>query len=77
MPPVHTLLTSLSHVLADPPNADVSFSVSQIYNPDNGQYEVVMLSGIDGSQTIVQPGQTVAVGPPQVQISAFCSIVCP
>jgi hypothetical protein len=56
---------------------DVSFSVSQIYQPDNGQYEVVTLYGIDGSVTTVQPGQTVAVGPPQVQTSAFCTVVCP
>ena len=44
---------------------------------DNGQYEVITLYGIDGSVTTVQPGQTVDVGPPQVQISSFCTVVCP
>jgi len=77
IPPVRILLTSPGHALTDLSNADVEFSVSQIYNPDDGQYEVVTLYGIDGSVTTVQPGQTVAVGPPQVQTSAFCEIVCP
>lgn len=56
---------------------DVPFSVSQIYNPDEGQFEVITLYGIDGSVTKVNPGATVDVGPPQVQTKAFCQIVCP
>jgi len=56
---------------------DVDLSISKVYQPDNGQYEVVTLYGKDGSVTVVHPGETVDVGPPQVQTKAYCQIVCP
>ncbi|MCJ1358759.1 MAG: hypothetical protein MMC33_008759 [Icmadophila ericetorum] len=45
---------------------DAPFSASQIYNEDNGMFEYVTFYGIDGSVTTVAPGETVAIGPPQV-----------
>ncbi|MCJ1383628.1 hypothetical protein MMC17_006742 [Xylographa soralifera] len=59
---------------------NVPFSVSNIQNLDalsTGNYEYWTFYGIDGSVTNVAPGQTVDVGPPQVQTQAFCNIQCP
>ncbi|KAL2036705.1 hypothetical protein N7G274_010577 [Stereocaulon virgatum] len=59
---------------------DVPFSVSKIQNlddPSTGNYEYWTFYGIDGSVTNVGPGQTVDVGPPQVQTRAYCQIQCP
>ena len=59
---------------------DVPFSVSHIQNLDTlstGNYEYWTFYGMDGSVTNVAPGQTVDVGPPQVQTQAYCNIQCP
>ncbi|MCJ1292288.1 hypothetical protein MMC34_003838 [Xylographa carneopallida] len=58
----------------------VPFSVSHIQNLDtlsSGNYEYWTFYGVDGSVTQVAPGQTVDVGPPQVQTQAYCQIQCP
>lgn len=56
---------------------DVGFSVSKISNPDNGMFEYVTFYGVDGSVLTLAPGETVDVGPPQVQNKMFCEIICP
>jgi len=53
------------------------FSVSTVSIPQDGNYFQITVYGSEGSVTTVSEGQTVAVGPPQPQVSAFCEIVCP
>jgi hypothetical protein len=54
---------------------DSGFSVTSISGTD--EYFQVSVYGSEGSVTVVSDDDTVAVGPPQPQISAFCDIVCP
>lgn len=55
-----------------PPNAD--FSVSHIAVLDNRPSVTCVATGVDGSFTTVSGGQTIDVGPPQLQISIICSV---
>ena len=70
---VTTELTWLTPVFA----AGVSFSVSTAFNTDTSNYEYITLYGSGGSTTQIPPDTTVAIGPPQPQVSAFCQIECP
>jgi hypothetical protein len=75
------LLVSQKAVTGNHPNCafatDSGFSVSTVSIPQDGNYFQITVYGSEGSVTTVSEGQTVAVGPPQPQVSAFCEIVCP